>query len=82
MALQPHKPCLTDKDPLMFDTNPSYLWQTAPAFCSSRILCQPSVIHYNPLSLVCTTSHKVISRQFVSLIPVLISQTEWTHIKE
>ena len=41
MALQPHKPCLTDKDPLMFDTNPSYLWQTAPAFCSSRILRQP-----------------------------------------
>lgn len=58
MALQPYKPCLWNKDPLIFDTNPSYLLQTTTAL-PCYLMLSAIFIHYNPLSFVCTTLDKI-----------------------
>lgn len=47
MAMQPYNPYLWSKNPLMFDTNPCYLLQSAPVLVCYLILCSPSSVPYS-----------------------------------
>lgn len=80
MATQPYKPHSGDKAPLMFDTSPRYLLQTAPAWPSYLAPCQPSPRrnHYSPLSFVCTTLHEVTHFSFITMRP---NRLRWSILK-
>lgn len=47
VAMQPYNPYLWSKDPLMFDTNPCYLLQSAPVLVCYLLLCSPSSVPYS-----------------------------------